>query len=409
MAEAQWATGRKVWQGTVTPSRRRTPGSIPGSPTNFPHRAFRHCRPCQSLGRELTKLTSVNQNPRDYPFHCRHQARNLSENRNGQRMNILIVGGAGRLTYEAVLFAASLRHSDPMFQGQLFVADPAPGPLWPKAQSMNDKEALKLLEDLGAKVLPFEAKHFGASYLQGNKVEALSILPEGEPFIFFDTDTVIAGPLGEVPFDFERPSASMKREGTWPKVELYGPGMSETWKSLYDRLGLDFSSSLDPSQPDEHWEKYLYFNAGWFFGCCPAAFQARMLEAMLMVRDAPPDALVCQPIYPWLDQIALPLVIHGLGGGRPGPELDGLDGEISCHWRVLPLAYARESDRIIDTLEELAAPNRIKRVLKSHEPMKRMIYQGRGRKVRALFDQANLPRKEQAIRNTIKREGFWMR
>ncbi len=31
-----WATGRKVWQGTVTPSRRRTPGSIPGSPTIFP-------------------------------------------------------------------------------------------------------------------------------------------------------------------------------------------------------------------------------------------------------------------------------------------------------------------------------------------------------------------------------------
>ncbi len=31
----RWATGRKVWQGTVTPSRRRTPGSIPGSPTIF--------------------------------------------------------------------------------------------------------------------------------------------------------------------------------------------------------------------------------------------------------------------------------------------------------------------------------------------------------------------------------------
>jgi hypothetical protein len=31
----QWAIGRKVWQGTVTPSRRLTPGSIPGSPTIF--------------------------------------------------------------------------------------------------------------------------------------------------------------------------------------------------------------------------------------------------------------------------------------------------------------------------------------------------------------------------------------
>ena len=33
----------------------------------------------------------------------------------------------------------------------------------------------------------------------------------------------------------------------------------------------------------------------------------------------------------------------------------------------------------------------------------------RGDKVRALFDRNDLPRREQAIRNTIKREGFWLR
>jgi len=38
-----------------------------------------------------------------------------------------------------------------------------------------------------------------------------------------------------------------------------------------------------------------------------------------------------------------------------------------------------------------------------------MVYQKRGAKVRALFDQINLPRKEKQIRNTIKRAGFWMR
>lgn len=324
-------------------------------------------------------------------------------------MNILIVGSAGRLTYEAVLFAASLRASDPGFDGGLYVADPAPGPLWTKPQSMTDHDALAALDDLDAKVIPFEARHFGSSYPQGNKVEALSILPKDEPFIFFDSDTLVMGPLSDIAFDFARPSASMRREGTWPKPELYGPGYAGIWGALYDRLGLDFESSLDLNQPDEHWERYLYFNAGWFYGPCPHEFQARMLKAMTMIRDDPPDALVCQEIYPWLDQIALPLVIHGLGGGRPGPEVDGLDGDITCHWRVLPLAYAREPDLVVDTLEAVAAPNRIKRVLKAYEPMKRMIYQGRGRKVRALFDQGNLPRKEQAIRNKIKREGFWMR
>jgi hypothetical protein len=76
---------------------------------------------------------------------------------------------------------------------------------------------------------------------------------------------------------------------------------------------------------------------------------------------------------------------------------------------MLPLMYARESDKVIEVLEEVSAPNKIKKVLKEYDPFKRMIYQGRGQKVRALFDQNNLPRKEQAIRNKIKSEGFWMR
>ena len=102
-------------------------------------------------------------------------------------------------------------------------------------------------------------------------------------------------------------------------------------------------------------------------------------------------------------------MIHSFGGGRPGPELDGLDGEVTCHWRVLSLLYAREADRAVEVLETVAAPNRIKKVLKDHEPFKRLVYQGRGRKARALFDRQNLPRREQAIRNRLKSEGYWMR
>ena len=63
---------------------------------------------------------------------------------------------------------------------------------------------------------------------------------------------------------------------------------------------------------------------------------------------------MCQEIYPWLDQIALPLVIHSFGGGRPGPELAGLDGDVTCHYRTLPLLYARESDRVVEVLEQVA-------------------------------------------------------
>lgn len=322
--------------------------------------------------------------------------------------DILIIGHAGRLQYEAIIFAASLRDQDPDFTGKLIVAEPQPGPMWKDDPRMDDTPR-SLLQELGAEIRPFDSLHFGQSYPNGNKIEGLQVLTSGRPFMFFDTDTLVTGSISGLEFDFHRPSASMRREGTWPKVELYGPGYTATWKSLYDRFGLDFERTLDLSQPDEYWQRYLYFNAGWFFGPCASEFHRLFVKYATDIRDAPPEELLCQALYPWLDQIALPLVINALGGGRPGKELEGLDGEITCHYRLFPLLYAREADRVVEVLEDVTAPNRIKKVLKQYEPIKRTIYQGRGQKVRALFDRNDLPRKEQAIRNRIKRHGFWMR
>lgn len=324
------------------------------------------------------------------------------------RVNVLCIAQAGRLAHEAVILAASFRAANPGFAGRLIVAEPQPGPLW-----LNDPRlpapVRAMLISLGAEVVPFESRHFGASYPHGNKIEGLAALPEGEPFVFFDTDTLFTGPLASVGFDFDRPSASMRREGSWPVIELYGPGYGAIWKSLYDRFGLDYASTLDLSQPDEYWERYLYFNAGWFFHRCPRAFGQRFLEYALAIRDDAPAELVCQSFDPWLDQVALPLVIHSFGGGRPGPELAGLDGNVSCHYRLLPLLYARESDRAVAVLEEVTAPNPIKRLLRDSEAIRKIVYQGKGRKIRAMFDRAALPRREQVIRNTIKRAGLWLR
>lgn len=323
--------------------------------------------------------------------------------------NIVIVGQAGRLQYEAILFAASLRATNPDFAGRLFVAEPQPGPLWDRDPRIKSPDVIELLGEFGAEILPFENLHFGKAYPPGNKIEALLALPEGEPFVFFDTDTLICGDLGTVPFDFNRPTASMRRTGTWPQIELYGPGYTATWKALYDRYGLDFESSLDLSQPDEYWQRYLYFNAGFFYFRCPHVFGKLFRDFAVDIRDNRPKELVCQTLDPWLDQVALPLVIHALGGGRDTLPPGFLDGSVSCHYRLLPLLYARESSAVVTLLEEICAPNRVKKVIKAYEPIKRMVYQGRGRKVRAIFDQSNLPRREQAIRNRIKKEGFWMR
>ena len=322
--------------------------------------------------------------------------------------NIMIVGQSGRLQYEAILFAASLKHSDPDFKGRLFVAEPQPGPNWNGDPRMGDTPK-QLLQELGATVVPFESAHFGSSYPYGNKIEGLRVLPADEPFVFFDSDTLILGPLSGVNFDFSAPSASMKRTNTWPKIELYGPGYTQIWRSLYDKFGLEFETSLDTTQPDEFWKRYLYFNAGWFFGACPQNFGERFTEYAKSIRDDPPKELICQSLDPWLDQVALPLVIHSLGGGRPGPELSGLDGDISCHYRALPLLYARESDAVVDLLEEVSKPNKIKKVLKEYDAFRKIIYHARGHKMRALFDRSDLPRHEQAIRNRLRREGFWLR
>ena len=323
--------------------------------------------------------------------------------------NIVAVVQAGRLQYEAILLAASLRRTNPDFNGRLLLAEPQRNARWETSPEVRNADVLTCLAQLGAEIIPFENKTFGQSYPYGNKIEALAQMPGDAPFLFLDTDTLITGDLSRVPFDFSRPTASMKREGTWPEISLYGPGYAQIWKSLYDRFELEFESSLDLNQPDEYWQRYLYFNAGFFYHADPQVFGQRFAQYAQDIRDNPPDELVCQVMHPWLDQVALPLVIHGLGGGRQPEVSDLMDHEVTCHYRVLPLLYARESDAVVELLEEISAPNWIKKVLKQYEPMKRMIFQGKGRKARAMFDRDNLPRREQAIRNQLKRAKLWMR
>lgn len=323
------------------------------------------------------------------------------------RFNILAVAQAGRLQYEAVLLAASLRRAAPEFPGQLIIAEPQPGPLWPDDPRLPDITRATL-ERLGARIIPFANRHFGASYPHGNKIEALSALPPGEPFLFLDTDTLILGDIGSVPFDFTRPAASMRREGTWPKVQSDGPGLAAIWGALYRRFGLDFAASQDRGFPPDDWRRYLYFNAGWFFDADPAAFGARFAEYAVSIRDDPPPELTGQTLDPWLDQVALPLVIHAKGGGRPGPELAGMDGDITCHWRLLPLLYAREADAAVAMLETLARDPALAPALAGWKALARMMA-GDGARARALFDRANLPQEEREIRQKLRAQGLWLR
>ena len=102
-------------------------------------------------------------------------------------------------------------------------------------------------------------------------------------------------------------------------------------------------------------------------------------------------------------------MVHSFVGKRNALPKGSLDGAVSCHYCTLPLLCARASDAVVTSLEQIAAPNKIQKVLKQYAPFKRLIYHNRGDLVRALLDQDNLPSKESAIRNKIKSAGYWMR
>ncbi|MFD2842040.1 hypothetical protein [Paracoccus cavernae] len=321
---------------------------------------------------------------------------------------ILIVAQAGRLARQAVIFAASLRRNAPDFAGRLVVAEPLPEGAWAGVDTRIPDAERALLTGYGAEIIPFTARHFGRAYPYGNKIEALSILPAKQPFIFFDSDTLVLGPIDEVAFRFRRPSASMKREGTWPEPPLYGPDFADIWGTLYSRFGLKIAGSVDHSFAADHWEHYLYFNAGWFFGADPAEFGKRFLDAAVSVRNDPGETLACQSLDPWLDQAVLPLVIHSLGGGRPGPELDGLDGDMTCHYRRLALLYACESDAAIATYEAIATRPEIAALFVKDKAFQRFVIGGEGRsKIKPLFADGR-PLAEKAVRHILKKAELWM-
>ena len=55
---------------------------------------------------------------------------------------------------------------------------------------------------------------------------------------------------------------------------------------------------------------------------------------MTSPRDDPMEELTSRSLFPWVDQIALSVVVSALGRGRPGPAPDGLDGEMTLHWHA---------------------------------------------------------------------------
>ncbi len=320
-------------------------------------------------------------------------------------VDVLLVGQAGRVGYEALLCVASLRHSDPGFPGRVVVAEPQPGPLWPRDPRMA-VGVRAALQDLGAEIRPMESRRFGAAYPQGNKMEALGLLEPGQPFLFLDSDMLVTGALSRSGLDPARPAASVRVRDTWPKPPLYGPSRAEIWAAVYDRAGVTMEPTLDPLWPPDHPQRYLYCNAGWVCGPCGPRFGVRWADLAADLRNDTPAALASQTLFPWLDQIALPPTLAACGGGRPSVPLDGAE---LWHYRTPALLYATAPDTVIDTLHAVIAPNRLKKHLKVHAPFHRSFWRGDGARARALFDRDRLPASEAVIRRRLRQAELWRR
>ncbi|GIX14162.1 MAG: hypothetical protein KatS3mg118_2121 [Paracoccaceae bacterium] len=317
--------------------------------------------------------------------------------------SLCVVAQAGRLEAEALILAASLCRAG--WGARLHVAEPRRGPLWPAEPGLSPEGRAYLL-DCGAQILPLDARVFGAAYPQGNKIEALSLMPEGRPFLFLDTDTLIVGRPGPMPP--APPAASLRRTNSWPRRRPGGPGRAAIWRALYRRFGLDPRTAQDRRFPAGDWRRWPYYNAGWILGPCPRRFAQLYLHIARTIRDDPPPELAGQKLHPWLDQIALPLVIHALGGSPAQVPDAGLDGAATRHYRALPLLYATESDQVLALFEEIVAEPRLRALLARHEPFRRMVMEGEGARARAMFDRGALP-PEAEIRRRLKAAGLFLR
>ncbi len=78
-----------------------------------------------------------------------------------------------------------------------------------------------------------------------------------------------------------------------------------------------------------------------------------------------------------------------------------------------PIPYLPANIGVVTSLTGAAIKDILKVLDRRFKDIHIIIYpvkvQGEGAKARALFDRTNLPRREQAIRNTLKREGLWVR
>jgi hypothetical protein len=164
--------------------------------------------------------------------------------------------------------------------------------------------------------------------------------------------------------------------------------------------------TLDRRFGPDDWRRYLYFNAGWFTGPCPRRMGQNLLDIAHSVENDPLPELATQALYPWLDQIVLPLAIAAEGGGRRDT---GLDGPRTVHYRALPEVYAYGPDDAVATLEAVTHAPHLWDIFNQHVAFRRMIFKKNGATLRQIMADTPRPFTYWARKKAIMDTGHWVR
>ena len=294
---------------------------------------------------------------------------------NSGMWNVAIVAQRGRIAYQALLCAASIRAHHSADDIRVYICVPNYTRRWKTDPGLDDVELVEAFRRYDCEITPFDNADFGSRYPHSNKFYAILSLPADEPFMFLDSDTIVAGSM-RADIDFARP-VLRPAQSTWPVKRRGSPSIGAIWRSLYDFFGLDPAPYFDAERGDKKHQCYPYYNAGLMYYERSGIFGSTMLQMAKRLWRKQPDALRRQPLNPWLDQIVLPLVLAKFG--VPRIERRDLLYKPTLHYRV-PALLLLESGRAFKVFDSLSRQPGLVSVL-SHDPGFRYYLSEEGREV----------------------------
>lgn len=212
--------------------------------------------------------------------------------RSAQSVQIVFVIQRGELALKALLLAYSLRkHLGAT--ARLVAACPDYAD-WGALEA----SVLTTLQKLKIELLHFTPE-FAPDYPIGNKVSALGLLNDDQPAIFLDSDMLCLAPWTIT--EMLPIQASQQLSLAAKPADVLTWGSQQQWAQLQQGLGLPAVSQRVHCSVDGQLTQ-PYFNAGMLATYHPKQLTAHWLHYCKAIRNLenPP-----QPIYPWLDQIAL--------------------------------------------------------------------------------------------------------